>query len=61
MENQLHPCPCCGQSTIEESGNYEICPVCGWEDDSVQADDPEFSGGANILSLKEVRKLFLNN
>ncbi|WP_208413300.1 CPCC family cysteine-rich protein [Xanthomonas campestris] len=47
----LMPCPCCGRRTITELGNYEICPVCRWEDDPVQSEDPNFSGGANELSL----------
>ncbi|WP_233218372.1 CPCC family cysteine-rich protein [Kosakonia radicincitans] len=45
--------------TISELGNYEICPVCDWEDDPVQSSDPDFSGGANTLSLLEARKEFL--
>ena len=27
------PCPCCGSLTLGSHGNYEICPVCFWEDD----------------------------
>ncbi|SET02225.1 Cysteine-rich CPCC [Kosakonia radicincitans] len=58
-KNELYPCPCCGNMTISELGNYEICPVCDWEDDPVQSSDPDFSGGANTLSLLEARKEFL--
>jgi hypothetical protein len=36
-------------------GNYEICAVCGWEDDPVQSADPDFAGGANSLSLHACR------
>ena len=49
------PCPCCGRKRIEKLGDYEICDVCGWEDDPMQSKDPDFSGGANELSLKEAR------
>ncbi|MBC7883528.1 MAG: hydrolase [Anaerolineae bacterium] len=52
-------CPCCGYLKIAESGGYEICPVCGWEDDPLQADDPLFSGGANEQSLNEARVNFM--
>ncbi|MBO9829905.1 hypothetical protein J7373_16760 [Xanthomonas sp. A2111] len=51
----LMPCPCCGNLTIEEPGQYEICPVCQWEDDPVQSGDPGYSGGANELSLNQAR------
>lgn len=51
-------CPCCGQYAFEEKGAYEICPVCGWEDDPLQRRDPDFAGGANSLSLKEARRKY---
>ena len=47
----MDTCACCGYKTIEEKGNYEICPICYWEDDSVQEADPWFEGGANVPSL----------
>ena len=50
-----HPCPCCGEESLSEIGNYEICRVCGWEDDPVQREDPNYAGGANSLSLNEAR------
>ena len=49
-------CPCCGEGNI--TGLHDICPVCGWEDDEVQNDDPTFAGGANKLSLEESRIRF---
>jgi Cysteine-rich CPCC len=54
------PCLCCGHLTLPEPppGSDEICEVCGWEDDPVQADDPDFRGGANSGSLDEVRASF---
>lgn len=35
---------------------HDICEVCFWQNDSVQLYDPDFSGGANIMSLNEARK-----
>ena len=57
----LHPCPCCGFRTMadEERGNYEICLVCGWEDDGVQYENPDYRGGANSESLNEARADFV--
>jgi hypothetical protein len=52
---ELYACPCCGKLTIAELGSYEICDICGWEDDPVQTSDPEYRGGANRLSLNEAR------
>ncbi len=42
----------------EPPGTYEICPVCFWEDDPVQFNDPNYAEGANEVSLKEARKNF---
>jgi hypothetical protein len=53
-----HPCPCCGKALPGEPGDFEICPVCNWEDDPVQSKDPDFAGGANELSLNEAKKQF---
>jgi Cysteine-rich CPCC len=32
-------CPCCGYPTIKGRGAYDICSLCGWEDDG--QDDSE--------------------
>lgn len=29
----IHTCLCCGYKTLESRGEYDICPVCFWEDD----------------------------
>ncbi|WP_399553019.1 CPCC family cysteine-rich protein [uncultured Leifsonia sp.] len=54
------PCPCCGYLTLDDprNGSYEICPVCFWENDAVQNDDPSFAGGANEPSLTRARANF---
>jgi hypothetical protein len=36
-------------------GSYDICGLCGWEDDCVQLANPTSSGGANKNSLHEVQ------
>jgi Cysteine-rich CPCC len=62
MKKKLVPkCPCCGEPTNGVLGNYEICSICGWEDDPIQSDDPKFSGGANDLSLAEYRETWLKS
>ena len=53
---QKHRCPCCGYYTLETVGEYEICPVCYWEDDALQESDPTMGGGANELCLLESRE-----
>lgn len=56
--NSLKTCPCCGYKTLEKgNGNYEICPVCFWEDDASQSANPD-STGANDVTLKEAQENF---
>jgi hypothetical protein len=40
------------------SGDYEICPVCYWEDDLEQFENTEKTGGANKVSLNQARLNF---
>lgn len=47
-------CPVCGEYKFKEK--YDICPVCGWENDPVQLKDKTFAGGANEMSLAEARE-----
>lgn len=49
-------CPACGHASLDQAGNWEVCPVCGWEDDPAQSDDPDYAGGANGISLTEARQ-----
>ncbi len=57
----LEPCPCCDTATISERGEYEVCGLCGWEDDPVQSEDPDYAGGANRLSLNQARQEWFSN
>jgi hypothetical protein len=53
---ELIICPCCNYKTISEKGNYEICPVCFWEDDG---NDDEFKySQVNHMTLKEAKDNF---
>ena len=53
-----YKCVCCGNNTMNSKaqGSYDICPVCYWEDDIVQYDDPDYDGGANEISLNKARE-----
>ncbi|GCE08215.1 hypothetical protein KDAU_55440 [Dictyobacter aurantiacus] len=32
-ENGKYRCPCCGYRTLNDRCEYELCAVCGWQDD----------------------------
>ncbi|MBE6136312.1 MAG: hypothetical protein E7181_03500 [Erysipelotrichaceae bacterium] len=48
-----HKCPVCGEYVFPNLNSYDICPVCGWEDDEVFD-----GGGANGISLEEAKENF---
>ena len=53
-------CPCCGYQTIDpEPGSYDICPICFWEDDIVQNENPDMAGGANSVSLRQAQENYV--
>jgi len=52
----MFPCPCCGYKTLSEREIWDICPVCGWEDDHVQSKNPAYTGGANKESLNQAKE-----
>lgn len=56
-EGAPYACPCCGFFTLPARGQYELCPVCFWEDDGQDDHDAdEVRGGPNGgLSLTEAR------
>ncbi len=43
-----HLCPVCGEYEFEDECSYDICPICGWEDDGYFD-----GGGANDMSLED--------
>lgn len=53
-----HRCVCCGNLTIDDSDpiGYEICPVCFWENDPMQNENPDHRGGANRIFLNETHE-----
>lgn len=55
-----YKCPCCGFNTLDEPpGHYDICPVCFWEDDWYQKENPNDEGGPNLVSLNQARINFI--
>jgi hypothetical protein len=70
MNDRLRPwkqfpdtCPCCGYETIDGRGNYDICPICWWEDDGQDNDDANVvrSGPNSNVSLTRARISFLTH
>lgn len=56
-----YKCPCCGYYTFSEklNGNYDICPVCFWEDDSNAFNDINKNCSSNGISFVEAQKNFI--
>lgn len=49
-----HTCPACGIPTLDLRGDYEICVVCGWEDDG-EGGDVALAMPPNYVSVQSAR------
>lgn len=59
-EHDRWPCPCCGYRTLKEGpGDYEVCPVCFWEDAGDQLRWPTLDEGPNGICLIEAQQNFV--
>ncbi|WP_371876225.1 CPCC family cysteine-rich protein [Vibrio sp. HB161653] len=57
---KLVQCPCCDYFTLPEGQDYEICPICFWEDDYFGVEEPDTESGANHgLTIREARANFV--
>ncbi len=53
-----YQCPVCGKLAFAWRGCYEVCDTCGWEDDPVQAREPDEDECANHMSLNQARAAY---
>lgn len=56
LQEQLHSCPCCEFKTLPTKGEYDICPVCFWEDDG-NTEANNYSS-PNHMTLAQARENF---
>lgn len=55
-KSMRHACPVCKKYKFVGIGTYDICPLCGWHDDTVQEENPTYTGGVNELCLNDYKK-----
>lgn len=53
-------CPVCGQHEFAQENDFDICPLCNWENDGVQMDDPNETDCANKMSLNQAKEAWKN-
>lgn len=51
-------CPCCDYFTLPAGGEYDICPICFWEDDGIGTATPDVRSAPNRMTLREGRHNF---
>jgi len=56
--NKIYTCPCCGEKTLPDIGEFDICNICKWQDDPLQRDDPNDDMGANTQSLNQYQAIW---
>jgi hypothetical protein len=57
-KTSLHQCSCCDYLTLSSRGEYDICPVCFWEDDGLDITRLDTHSGPNHMTLREGRENF---
>lgn len=57
LQEELYSCPCCEFKTLPTKGEYDICPVCFWEDDG--STDPSYYSSPNHMTLAQARDNFI--
>ena len=57
--NIMRKCKACGMGDINFI--HDICMCCGWEDDGLQNEQPDYMGGANHMSLNQYKKFWKEN
>lgn len=53
---ELFACPCCRYRTLQARGQYDICPVCFWEDSG--QDSPGDYSNPNQMTLAKAQANF---
>ncbi|MCI0459664.1 MAG: hypothetical protein L0Z62_22160 [Gemmataceae bacterium] len=53
-----YQCPCCDYFSLGTRGDYEICEVCGWEDDASDLHRLDMLSPPNRMTLRETRHNF---
>ena len=52
-------CPCCDYGTLPERCNYLLCPICFWEDEGMDQDNPDDVSDPNHgITLRQGRANF---
>lgn len=49
-------CPVCGTVAFPFQGSYDVCPKCGWVNETFQEENPDEDGGVNFMSLNQARQ-----
>lgn len=58
MASPLLQCACCDHFSLDD-GDWEICPVCFWEDDGLGTREPDEESGPNHMTLRQARANFM--
>lgn len=47
-----HKCPVCGEYEFKDGLSYDICLICGWQDNGMEIDPGDENGGPSEEFIK---------
>lgn len=59
-QGKKHTCFVCGYRTLDNRCDWDICPICFWEDDVfLEVDDDDESSPANKMMVSQAQANFI--
>jgi hypothetical protein len=55
---EMFQCPCCDCFTLNGVGQYDICPVCFWEDDGTTGEHGFSPNGSTLTVARQNYRAF---
>ncbi|WP_404804646.1 CPCC family cysteine-rich protein [Microbulbifer agarilyticus] len=61
ISENMEQCPCCDYYSLAERGKCLVCPVCFWEDDCLDPENPDWDAASDLnddMNLRQARSNF---
>ena len=60
ISENMKQCPCCEHYSLAERGKCLVCPVCFWEDDCLDPENPDWDEASDLNDDMNLRQARIN-